>query len=1107
MMEQDDNGMTLMLEHADESQLSTINSLTVTTDGTVPDDNAAVDTPEEDGSQAEAKVVVNEKKPVKLAASRRHTCISCTKTFSTKRDLVTHQYIHRENPIFLCTTCNKSFTSEASYRRHVQSHKTPVPTTHRQYMCSQCGMVFESMKLLSSHHSDKHVDEKRFVCGICGSQFAWPENLRAHHRTHEINPHECTLCCRRFVDATSLRVHMRNSHGPDSASNTHHKAFSCTLCGRAFQFDFSLRAHMQGHEQSPMTAHHFQPSGANSLLSPTVSAARVPVSGQSTMSHYITMDRDGVIDINAAVPANQTGEIIVEVYNYQSNIKPSSNSIISQTTKCETQGVTADDSRKGNMHKYHCAEIVSEAVAESVDDKHLENRVAVNEVVREVSNAEGNDESQAVEDVSANSDFVWYAPPQEPPTDGNGELASNIEQLVSSVPATQLSITTKPIGDNDIDQLNCTTSVSDSAPQEISSYEIEGSTTGAIHIQSCGMEHVYKNDSDRDESINMQEISITDNVQGMISIVHKGEMNDLSTTPYARNNRHQIVDAHVSQSDPWYGDVTLPCNIQQPSETDMCEPVETGTKLQHTGSCSIELTCSPGRPDTELQQSDASQHNIAWTGEERQQRTLKLTSMTTELDMHVSEMDQENEEQHNTDNDEENNDDDSDANEAVMDASQMLQQQAEDTKTASITSVKFDNSEPTSHRASKQKKRISEPFLFNCVMTDEKPFTCAECGESFRWEVSLSIHHKLHTDGMFRNQKCNGVRRVKKHLTHSALNRQNAKLVRHNAMSKKTHMSSWQANRLAAAAGSSRIVPRCASSDDEEVNDKDMYCFLIQPEEELVGERPASGAAKSYRQLMGSKRQQENTQVMHVLKKNQHTVSNIGSSAATMMAEHETGAEMTYDPCTQLIYVTVETVGGGVDGMQGQYIAGNSAITIGQDVIDLNDLVAGDQTYCAPTNNPSPAAATAGRSIMQVHSFKHGDEVQVQWSRHVEAYRRAAFVCRQCHAVLTTPSAVSRHRRRHALADGCHHTLVCSACLSCFISRADLLLHRRVYHTESCHVCVTCQRVFSTGDKLLQHRKRTHRLTVTAFVCQYCSKRYLTETQCLAHQQTHGTHG
>ena len=216
-------------------------------------------------------------------SSGEYSCTSCSRSFSSRQDVATHQYMHRENPTSFCGVCNKSFSTETAYRRHAASHNRKSAQQTRaaarpRKTCRQCNQQFDTMKQLSAHHAAQHVDDKPFVCAICGSQFAWPENLKAHQRTHELDPHECDACGRRFVDATSLRVHTRNAHSASSSQSAGMwKQHQCKLCGRSFQFDFSLRAHMKGHAQSPMTtalrrARYYQQPGG--VATTTAAAAR-----------------------------------------------------------------------------------------------------------------------------------------------------------------------------------------------------------------------------------------------------------------------------------------------------------------------------------------------------------------------------------------------------------------------------------------------------------------------------------------------------------------------------------------------------------------------------------------------------------------------------------------------------------------------------------------------------------------------------------------------------------------------------------------------------------------------------------------------------------------
>ena len=48
-------------------------------------------------------------------------------------------------------------------------------------------------------------------------------------------------------------------------------------------------------------------------------------------------------------------------------------------------------------------------------------------------------------------------------------------------------------------------------------------------------------------------------------------------------------------------------------------------------------------------------------------------------------------------------------------------------------------------REGKLKRKKKEEVIYDFVMTKDKPFKCTQCDESFRWQVSLDIHLKVHS--------------------------------------------------------------------------------------------------------------------------------------------------------------------------------------------------------------------------------------------------------------------------------------------------------------------------------------------------------------------------
>lgn len=258
--------------------------------------------------------------PTEEGQKLRHACSTCCRSFSNKRDLVKHQYMHREKPNLVCLHCNKTYTTESNYRRHINALQN---VEKKGYNCGNCGSLFRRLKDLEQHHELKHRDDKVFRCKVCQAEFSWHENLLKHQQVHEVNPHICTVCNHEFIDMTSLLVHRRTHHLPlssSAAAEPPHKAtrlvisqqpeasvekpFTCHICGRRFKFDFSYQAHLD--------AHVIPASGEKSVdvgrISEPPSHLSKPV--------YVQMDSEGIIDLPAfSSSTNEDVEIIVEVGN------------------------------------------------------------------------------------------------------------------------------------------------------------------------------------------------------------------------------------------------------------------------------------------------------------------------------------------------------------------------------------------------------------------------------------------------------------------------------------------------------------------------------------------------------------------------------------------------------------------------------------------------------------------------------------------------------------------------------------------------------------------------------------------------------------------------
>ncbi|ENN77252.1 hypothetical protein D910_10491 [Dendroctonus ponderosae] len=72
---------------------------------------------------------------------------------------------------YSCTICNKSFTFQQSYHKHMLYHSSEKP-----YVCNECGRAFKEHSTLQNH-ARIHSGERPFGCDICGKYTYLPDSI------------------------------------------------------------------------------------------------------------------------------------------------------------------------------------------------------------------------------------------------------------------------------------------------------------------------------------------------------------------------------------------------------------------------------------------------------------------------------------------------------------------------------------------------------------------------------------------------------------------------------------------------------------------------------------------------------------------------------------------------------------------------------------------------------------------------------------------------------------------------------------------------------------------------------------------------------------------
>uniref|UniRef100_A0A131YZ94 Zinc finger protein n=1 Tax=Rhipicephalus appendiculatus TaxID=34631 RepID=A0A131YZ94_RHIAP len=195
-------------------------------------------------------------------------CNYCAYTGSALGDIQAHLSSHPEIRFYACDRCDKEFSSEVRYQRHMErrqcrqrpqcdecgkclSSQTALRNHRlchgqdRGFSCDQCGESFKTSTTLKYHQQAKHGANKAFKCEHCSKGFNFLAQKKRHvSRVHlRQTNHACTMCPMRFMTRRELMLHLLCGHKfqpemsdkgaalmPDGSSAPSLKLFRCEHC-------------------------------------------------------------------------------------------------------------------------------------------------------------------------------------------------------------------------------------------------------------------------------------------------------------------------------------------------------------------------------------------------------------------------------------------------------------------------------------------------------------------------------------------------------------------------------------------------------------------------------------------------------------------------------------------------------------------------------------------------------------------------------------------------------------------------------------------------------------------------------------------------------------
>lgn len=189
-----------------------------------------------------------------------YQCPTCNLTFTTERNLNTHNQEHISGIVYPCSTCGTMFQSQKSLRAHQKKHRSKlcgicgvmVTSNYKVHMekhegktykCTYegCGKTLSTKSILLAH-SRSHYKQRRFPCYFegCFLKFYTDKALTQHKKMHfGIKRYKCTFedCTSAFHQRFDLKVHLRRHTGE--------KPFECAGCSECFFTRSLLRKHLE----------------------------------------------------------------------------------------------------------------------------------------------------------------------------------------------------------------------------------------------------------------------------------------------------------------------------------------------------------------------------------------------------------------------------------------------------------------------------------------------------------------------------------------------------------------------------------------------------------------------------------------------------------------------------------------------------------------------------------------------------------------------------------------------------------------------------------------------------------------------------------------------